>query len=487
MTPTDAANTVSAKELAAILARRKWQILITFLLVFVGVAAGTLLMPKQYETRMKVLVKNERADVIVSADRNNTSGYRGEVGEFQINSEIELLTNNNLLQQVVTRCGLDQLQHVADSGPSDRHSIAIEKAVKRLQRDLKVSPVRKANIIQVEYADTSPRRAVAVLATLADLYLESHLKVHGTPGTFEFFKGQADRYQRELQEAESNLSDFRRRENIVMLAQQKDVMLQKAAESESALLQTEAAIGEYTRKTADTRRQLDAAQPRLLTQSRTLSNQYSVERLHTMLAELQNRRTLLLVKFRPEDRLVLEADQEIADTQAALAQAAKLTGLDQATDVNPVHQALEIDLARQQEELAGLGSRREALARQTGAYRRQMVRLADATAAFDDLVRTQKEAEDNYLLYAKKTEEARIGESLDQQKIANVAIAETPTQPHLPSKPNVALNLALGFFLAAFLILGVAFAAEYFRDTVEQPRELEELTGLPVLATSYGD
>lgn len=487
MTPTDAANTVSLKDLAAILARRKWLILVTFFLVVVGVAAATLLMPKQYETRMKVLVKNERADMIVSPDHNGSTGYRGEVGEAQINSEIELLNSNNLLLQVVTRCGLEKLQQAAGPDPSQRNSVAVEKAVKRLQRDLKVSPVRKANIILVEYADTDPRRAVAVLDNLAGLYLEEHLRVHGTPGTYEFFKGQAERYQGELTGAESKLAAFRRRENIVMLAQQKDVTLQKAAESQSALLQAEAAIGEYTRKTADTRRQLGAAQSRVLTQSRTLSNQYSVERLHTMLAELQNRRSQLLVKFRPDDRMVQEADQEIADTRAALDKATRLTGLEQATDVNPVHQALEIDLARQQAELAGLQSRREALARQTGAYRGQLVRLANATAAFDDLVRTQKEAEDNYLLYAKKTEEARITESLDRQKIANVAIAETPTEPHLPSKPNIKLNLALGVFLACFLSLGVGFAAEYFRDTVEQPRELEDLTGLPVLAESYGD
>ena len=70
-------------------------------------------------------------------------------------------------------------------------------------------------------------------------------------------------------------------------------------------------------------------------------------------------------------------------------------------------------------------------------------------------------------------------------KIANVAIAETPIEPHVPYKPKILLNLALGIFLAGFLSLGVGFSAEYLRDTIEQPRELEELTGLPVLATSY--
>jgi uncharacterized protein involved in exopolysaccharide biosynthesis len=473
------------RDIAAVLRRRKWQISITFLLVLGAVIAATLLMPKQYQTQMKVLVKNERADMIVSADRNGGSGYRGEVSEAQINSEIELLTSNNLLQEVVTKCGLDRLETPREAVAADRRPVAIEKALRRLHRDLKISPVRKADIIQVEYSATDPHRAVAVLAQLADSYLVAHLKVHGTPGTHEFFKGQADRYQRELLAAEAGLAAFRQRENIVMLAQQKDTMLEKSSAADSALMQAEAAIGEDTQKIAGLRAQLVAAQPRVVTQSRTLSNQYLVERLHTMLAELQNRRTQLLVKFRPDDRSVLEANREIADTQAALDQATRLNGTEQATDVNPLHQALEIDLARLQAELAGLQSRRESLAGQSETYTRQLVKLAGATAAFDDLTRAQKETEENYLLYAKKTEEARIAESLDQQKISNVAIAETPTEPHLPSKPDVPLNIALGAVLACFVSFGGAFTAEYFSDTVAQPSDLEDLTGLPVYAIAY--
>jgi len=479
----DEGQLVSRHEIVAILKRRRVLILGVFVAVATAVAVVTFVMPKQYESRMKILVKNERADPLVSAAPSGTDS-RGEVGEAQINSEIELLDSDDLLTEVVQRCGLASLEG-SGSAPSAGQTLAKDRAVRRLHHDLVISPVRKANIILVEYVAGDPHRAANVLRVLSEGYLESHLKLHGTPGTYQFFKDQTLRYQAEVKDAEADLAAFRLREDVVMLSQQKDVTLQKSSDSESSLLQTDAAIAEYTKKIADSRVQLAAIAPRVDTQNRVVPNQYSVERLNTTLAELQNRRTLLLSKFRPEDRAVQEANKEIADTRAALAKAETLTGVEKATDVNPLYQSLQTDLAKEQEDLAGFEGRRQSLVEQTGTYKYRLLRFANATAAYDDLVRNQKEAEDRYLLYATKTEEARIAESLDQQKIANVAIAESPTESLIPSKPNVPLNLALGVLLAGFLSLGLGFSAEYFSDTVTRAAELEELTGLPVLATAF--
>ena len=94
-----------------------------------------------------------------------------------------------------------------------------------------------------------------------------------------------------------------------------------------------------------------------------------------------------------------------------------------------------------------------------------------------------KESEDNYQLYARKEEEARITDELDQKKITNVALAETPIVQRAPVKPNRLLTLGLGIFLAFFVGLSAVFVAELFRDTVHTPRELELLAGIPVIAT----
>jgi uncharacterized protein involved in exopolysaccharide biosynthesis len=495
---------ISLSGITSVLLRRKWQIVAVFLVVFSAVAAFTFFMPKQYESHMMILVKNERADMIVSAGNGDGSGYRGEVSENAINSEIEILNGFNLLQQVAVQCGLEKLEKTGNRPPAEALPIAIERATVGLQHDLKISSVRKANIIQVDYSDTNPRRAASVLRHLADAYLEAHLKVHGTPGTYQFFSTQADHYQKELKDAEAKQEQFRQDHSIIMLAQQKDAMLQKATESEATLLQANAAIREFTDRIADTRRQLATAPSRIMTQTRVVPNQYSIEHLSSMLAELQNRRTQLLAKFRPEDRLVQEVEKEISDTQVTLEKTAKVTASEQATDINPVHQNLELELAKEQTELAGLEARRQALALQAKSYRSQLMFLGNSTSEYDDLTRTQKKAEENYLLYARKTEEARIAESLDRQKIANVAIAEPPTEPHLPSKPNVRTNLTLGLLLAGFLSLAVAFGAEYVTqtarpaafdmqprldgqslDTIEHGSELEAFTSLPILATVY--
>jgi uncharacterized protein involved in exopolysaccharide biosynthesis len=201
-----------------------------------------------------------------------------------------------------------------------------------------------------------------------------------------------------------------------------------------------------------------------------------------MLAELRNRRTDLLVKFRSDDRLVQEIDQQITDTAAALDRARSFTAVEETTDVNPLCQSLEAELSRAELSRAGFEARKTSLAATLASWRSRMATLDGATAQHDTLTRQAREAEGNLLLYTKKQEEARIADSLDQQKFANVSIAEAPVQPYLPDKPNVPLNLALGFLLACFTSLGAAFALEMNRSSFDSPAELEFATKLPVLA-----
>jgi uncharacterized protein involved in exopolysaccharide biosynthesis len=93
-----------------------------------------------------------------------------------------------------------------------------------------------------------------------------------------------------------------------------------------------------------------------------------------------------------------------------------------------------------------------------------------------------KTAEDGYLLYLRKSEEARIGDALDERGIVNVTIAEPPIAPALPQHSWLFI-LAVGFVGAAAASLLVAFIADYLDPAFRTPQELGDCLRMPVLAS----
>ena len=485
LTSGSANNSISVRDGAGALFRHRGLVVFTFLAVVLGAIAVTLLLPNRYDARMKILVKNQRVDIAITPEATSgapASAVENEVSENQINSEIELLTSNDLLTQVVKDTGLAK-NNGGFFGRSLSDAARVEKAVTGLAKDLTITPVRKANIISVTYSSGSPEMAAAVVKKLGELYLEKHLKLNHPAGASDFFKNQAEEHEAKLKDAEQRLTNFQQSNELVVLGQQKELTLQRTADAKAKMLEAETSLSEATNKIVRVQEQLAVMPRRVVTHARQIPNQYSAERLNTMLVEMQNRRTQLLTKFRPEDRLVREVDEQIRITREALAKAEQKTAVEESTDLNPLRQNLETELSRAKLDQATARARRDTLRSQLQQYEGALKKLEGNTVTHDDLQRQKKEAEDNYQLYSKKREEARIADELDRQKITNVSIAEAATVPQIPSSPNRPLNLILGVALAAILGLGSVFSAEMFSDAVHTPRQLEALTGATVLAT----
>ena len=470
------------REVATTLFRRKWLLLVPLGTIAALTIGLTLFLPNRYQSRMKILVKNTRADVVITPEATNATSGSGEVTESQINSEIALLTSKDLLEQVVIQLKLDK---TTTSRIWSSSVPAVERAVLQLEKNLEIVPAKKADIIEVSYTAESPELAASVLQTLADLYMEKHLKLHRPGGTQEFFQTQTDQYGNQLKTAEGNLANFQRTRNFVSLEQEKQLNLQKMTDVRARYLDTEGAVKDLTERVSKLQQQLAVLPSRIATQNRAVPNQYALERLSTMLVELKNRRTQLSARFRPEDRLVRELDQQIKDTSEALEAAKKVNNVEQSSDVNPLRQTLETELAKARLDLAGEKTRRDDLAQQLEKYQTLLERLDQATTQNTELQRDLKTTEDNYQLYAKKQEEARIADELDQKKITNVALAEKPVPQRTPSSPSRRLITVLGLFLAVLVSLTIVFVAELVRDTVHTPRELELIAVVPVIATLH--
>jgi uncharacterized protein involved in exopolysaccharide biosynthesis len=436
------------------------------------VAAWIWLRPASYESQMTILVKNSRADLIVTPDGTAMPIMNGEINDGQIGTEIQLLSSAELFGKVVDQCGL------GGNTPASR-----EKAVETLLKKVKIAPLLKSSMIRVRYASSDPKMSAQVLQSLADAYLEKHLQLHSSTGSLAMFQQQAEEYETKLREAEGRLIAFQKASGFVGAPEQKELLIRKVVEQQSALREAQANSIDTQKRIQALREQLTDQSPRITTQTRKIPNQYSVERLNTLIAELQNKRTDLLTKFKPNDRTIKEVDQQIADTRAALDNAQKLNSYEVATDVNPLRQSIQLELSHAEAAGDGLRGRVSELHSQTQQYRAELEKLEDIRPGEQELLREIKVAEDNFMLYSRKREEARIGEVMDKQKLSNVTISEAPRVASLAETRLTAGSLA-ALLLGNLLIVLGSLILGYARRTVYTPRELESFTGLPVLATA---
>jgi uncharacterized protein involved in exopolysaccharide biosynthesis len=446
--------------------RRQWLVIgVVWLLVMAAAAAALAWWPRAYTSTAKFLVRNAREELVVNPGDRAGAGYRDGVTEETVNSEIELLRSRDILTQVVKELRLNVAQR-----PGEDPELVLERAVRSLSRSLSIGAIRKTNLIQVVYESSDPRHAASVLRHLSDAYLAVHLSLHSSPAAFQFFVDQTEASRKKWDEAQQELSALARSANLIAPEEQRKATLQSATELEAELAKVEAEIGEQSARARSTDMQMGLVDSRIVTQTKKVPNQPSVERLHTLIVELKNKRTQLLTKFNSNDRLVTEVDEQLKTTEAALADASSLKATEEATDLNPSWQSLQTEQVNTRLALAGLTTKATRMREQLRAYQSRAVTLTEAAPRYESLLRRVNEARAEHELYAKRAEEARVDAALDKQKISNVVLAEAPVASHIPSSPRVRLSLVVAAMLGALLAAATALVVEWRRARTPEPR-----------------
>jgi uncharacterized protein involved in exopolysaccharide biosynthesis len=437
----------------------------------------------KYEANMKVLVRRGRADAPVSAGQDAPIDLtRMAITEEELNSEVELLRDDEVLRRVVRETGLAGHDWLHFLRPGEGDSQRLERAARGLAKKLQVEPMKKTNLIAVSYAADDPRVAAKVLQAVANAYLEKHMEVHRPGGEFHFYEMQTGESQRQLEESKQKLLSFTSSNGVVDAGQQRDLVLQKLSELDATYRQTKIDLAETEQRVAGLQSQLAKLPERTTTQVRTADNPQLMQTLKESLLQLQLKRTQLLTKFEPTHRLVQEVDHEIAQAEATIAAENSLPLRDETTDKNAHYEWAKSELQQAQVHLKGLQAREAATFAQLTDYRQTAQKLGQDAITQDDLVSTEKAAQENHLLYVKQQEEARMDDALDARGIVNVAIAEHPVAPALPVWSMFTV-LAIGFVAAGAAGTGAAFAADYADPAFRTPEDVLAYLHTPVLAS----
>jgi len=449
-----------------------------FVLAIIYAFAGT-----AYRAHARVLVRKGRADPPVTGQQNALPDFsRVEVTEEELNSEVELLKDDDVLGRVVQANDLAAHDWLRWIRPGEGEAARTERAARKLAGRLEVEPLKRTNLIAVSYDSPDPQLAAHVLQSLTRVYLEKHMEVHRPSGQLRFFDQQTAESRRQLEQAKRDLMDFTNRHGVVMAAQQRDLALARLDETDASYRRTQVGMLETGRRVQELEAQLAKLPERTVTQVRSADNPELMRTLKSSLLDLELKKIQLLTKFEPTHRLVQEVDEQILRAKSAIATENLNPVHDETTDQDVNYAWAKAELQKARVEMKELEAREHATSKHLAEYRNLARQLGEDAIAQDDLTSSEKAAEENYLLYVKKREVARMGDALDQDGIVNVVVAEQPVVPALPVRPAVAVML-VGFVAALAAGTASVFAADYLDPALRTPEEVIACLDIPVLAS----
>jgi uncharacterized protein involved in exopolysaccharide biosynthesis len=455
--------------------------------LFFWVASLTLLLTvlvtfstrKQYLSEMKFIVQNTRGNVMITPEKTNSTSVVNDVTEAQVNSEVELLHSHDVLDPIADPEWVAIPESQRTAAQVNHH----EKLLSAFEKRFGTEVVRRTNVINVTVLAPTPEKAHGELERLSSAYLAEHRRLQRPNGVSNFFAAETERMRKDWDEASQKLVNFQTEHQIFSLSAREVALENQISEREQALLAADANLRElYARQSASSKR-LNELPMRQTTVERVLPNQESVEHLNTLLVELENKRTALVTNYAPSERTVRELDQEIATTKAALHDAATITSQEKTTDVDPAWQQLHKDFVETEISHRQAGAHRGSVITELASLKQSLASLQGLTVEFNNLEAHAKQLKENYELYAQKRDQAQIEDSMDEQKLMNVGVAEQPTLSYVAVKPKPVTNILLGFVTALFLGFCAVYFAEMGRNTIATPRELDSLSRYPVLAT----
>ena len=487
-----------------VLFRRRVAFIETAGIILGLVVLATLLWPPIYQSEAKILVQDNRAQLLVSPNLQSESPQNpaivaNPVSEEDLNSEVELLTSIQLIKQAIAglreprvrsagailhdTVGLafdlpDDGYRLLHSSPAltDRDQWALA-----LARHLNVSVIKRSNIIEVDFRAHDARWAHDFLARLINQYQEYHAGLSHDPEAAQFFDEQAKQLNARLEDSENKLRGFELKTGITSLSGQKQALVTRLSDLQIQEARNATALASSQQRVAALQQQLKGTPERINKETRSVQN-LALQQLKPQVMQLEAERAELLSRYQPTSKRITEIDAKLAAAHRILNRENHLEVQEASTDVNPVWVTEDQNLAQAEANVSSLKAAHDAVGKQIEAMHQQLSEMVNNGIEIDRLSRQVATDKEAYLAYVRKREEARAAQGLNLNKILNVSLAQPATQPLVPIFPVIWLNFLAGAALAMVAGLAAAYWEEQSDPRLYSAAAVEEASGVSTIA-----
>lgn len=509
----------SLRDVLFVLFRHKKRAFIFFGTVFTIVALATFLSPEMYQSTSKLMIRLGRESVTL--DPTASTGQTVAVYQdrkLEINSELEILKSRDLAEKVVDAIGVDVLLKKPDeiifneatplgmtrdtvrmarktvrTAAEKPHKILEkldladdikkrDRAITQLSKDMEIAVSKESNIISISYEARTPQLARAVVSRLIDSYLEKHVDVYYSSGSYDFFTQQTRNLQENLVTIEEDIRKVKNDTGIASLGEQRTIALNRMGMLQQEIERNDASLAASQARINSLEETMRRIPSTVEVEKTSGFSNMAADNMRAQLYALQLREQDLLSKYTEENEQVREVRRQIVEAKSVLEE--ENPALTQTRSaINDAYKESELNLLSERANLESLRANGMALRSLLRDVTGEIRGINNNETQIMQLEREREIQEANYRKYSENLEQARIDQAMQMEKLSNIKVVQPATSPIKPIRPKKLLNLALGLFLGLIGGIGLAFTSEYVDHTFKRPDDIEKYLDIPLLAS----
>ncbi|MEW6052139.1 MAG: GNVR domain-containing protein [Candidatus Zixiibacteriota bacterium] len=482
------------RDLMPILRKRKWLILLPWVIVSAIIIGGSFFITPEYQAfsivqlNKDVKLSTELQGLLGIGRAQQTSEQRRE----ELRGYYNELTSSWYISQMATRLKLDQdpeLSRRAQKAVNQATGMTLDQArllllQGQLQQKINVT-YAGGDQIQITAESTSPAQARDMANALSDIFISEKLKqeLSSIRSSQDFSDVQLQKYEKLLEDKIDEKTEFERN----YLRNQLDGAItsdSNRTQIQGEIDQTQSDLNDQQTRERSLLSRLNGTEG-LSAASLTLKDSEDNRRAKADLKELLRSVSELMTKYTWRDPQILNNRLRQNSLLGGIEIENKRLVTAQYENVSESTRALLTELFTTRASLDYFTAKREFLKSTLDQIKDQVNRLPEYQATIDRLDREIQSATDLRDKFKKQQEGTTISQALLQDMSSSkYRVVEPAKLPMIPFKPDRVKIIFIGIVLGLVIGCAAAVVMELLDSSFKKVEDLEQFIGLPVLGVT---
>ncbi len=454
---SDASPTRGFRDYLMILRERVWYLIVTFFIVFTGTLLYTIKTTPVYEAGATVQVLRREVRVLNTPELDKTNEV---LSQEDLNTQIKIVESIAIVNAVAQRIKDQDLKRFMAPYEDALTFGGPMTPLEVLVRNRRVVPMRLSLMIGIYYYHPDPEMAAQVANLFADEFIQYNLRlsIENAMKAVEDLRIRADQQRKKVEELEGQLADYREKYNTVSLENKADIDHKELSGLNEIVVTSKRMLDE-----AETRWNLVQTYQ---SEGKPLENLSFIAQ-SARVSELAHQVAVENIKVASMGKRYKEKHPRLMEATRAKQQAEAELKI-----------ALEEGVRKTYSDYQASKQNYDQATKRLAQKEREVIDLSKLAVEYNSI---QREFEVNHTLYQSMVMAMNTHMAEVNLKSANARVVDRAFPPDRAARPNVPVNLLVGFFGGIACGIGLVFIVALMDDRIKSAFDVEAIVGLPLL------